>query len=86
MSLWGATIEAIATAWGVPLQEVLEASEISSSRADDPESKELPKVWKMKIDTIRNPRDGGASPTPRLKTGNTIPPGVTRAVPGIADE
>ena len=56
MSLWGAVIEAIAKAWGVPLQAVLESSEISSSRSDGLDSAEFPKKWVTKIDRIRNPR------------------------------
>ncbi len=56
MSLWGAVIEAIAKAWGVPLQEVLESSEISSKSSDGANGAEFPKVWTTKVDRIRNPR------------------------------
>ena len=35
MSLWGGTIEAIAQAWAVPLQDVLEASEIAEKGMEE---------------------------------------------------
>jgi hypothetical protein len=60
MSLWGAVIEAIAQAWGVPLQEVLEVSEISSKRSDGAHGQEVPEVWTTQIDRIRNPRFRGS--------------------------
>ncbi len=61
MSLWGAVIEAIAKAWGVPLQEVLEASDIASDRSGGGSIEGLMNVWKMKVDRIRNPRTKGSS-------------------------
>jgi hypothetical protein len=54
MSLWGATIEAIAAAWGVPLQAVLEASQIASSRSANTSLAKL--VMDIKVDIIRKPR------------------------------
>jgi len=68
MSPWGAAIEAIALAWGVPLQHVLEVSEISSSRFDDSGAEEPPKIIWDKIDRIRNPRGIGAS----VKTSQAV--------------
>ena len=55
-SLWGATMEAIALAWGVPLQGVLEASEIARETPGDTSSKDVREFMGMKVDKIRNPR------------------------------
>lgn len=56
MSLWGATIEAIALAWGVPLQEVLECSEIhENGREEMGTDAEGRKSFRLKSDCIRNP-------------------------------
>jgi hypothetical protein len=56
LSLWGATIEAIAQSWGAPLQAVLEASEIAADGMEhgvDPSGR----TWaKPKVDVIRKPR------------------------------
>jgi hypothetical protein len=58
MSLWGATIEAIAQAWGVPLQQVLEASDIASKRKVDTSAKDFETFMGAKVDIIRNPYGG----------------------------
>ncbi|MGO9462674.1 MAG: ATP-binding protein [Isosphaeraceae bacterium] len=59
MSLWGAAIEAIALAWGVPLQEVLEASEISPKREVNTSAADARQFLDLKVDIIRNPRATG---------------------------
>ena len=55
MSLWGATIEAIALAWRVPLQEVIEASNILGVGREESMSGDGRKTFKAMPDTIRNP-------------------------------
>jgi hypothetical protein len=56
MSLWGATIEAIAQAWGVPLQDVLEASEIAENGMEKWIGEDGSQYMKSKVDVIRKPR------------------------------
>jgi hypothetical protein len=56
MSLWDATIEAIAQSWGVPLQGVLEVSDIASERKADTSAKDFKTFMGAKVDIIRNPR------------------------------
>jgi len=51
MSLWGATIEAIATAWGCRLQAVLEASEIHTKGHEEVEDG----VHRILHDIVRKP-------------------------------
>jgi hypothetical protein len=58
MSLWGATIEAIARGWGVPLQEVLEASDIYVEPKRQDWSRAFAAFWESKPDLIRNPYSG----------------------------
>jgi hypothetical protein len=55
MSLWGATIEAIARAWKVPLSEVLEASDISD-HGDNFVDESGRLCFKPSADTIRKPQ------------------------------
>ena len=56
-SLWGATIEAIAKAWGVPLDAVLDASEFATR--DRPAMRDVGrhnnKPVKLDTDLIRHP-------------------------------
>jgi len=61
MSLWGATMEAIALAWGVSLQEVLGASEIGRETPGDTSSEDCRGSISMKVDKIRNPRGKDAA-------------------------
>lgn len=56
MSLWGATIEAIALAWAVPLQDVLEASEIAEKGMEESVGADGRRLAKPKVDVIRRPR------------------------------
>jgi hypothetical protein len=56
LSLWGAAIEAIARSWGVPLQEVLEVSEIASDGMDRIVDEQGRDCMRPKVDIIRNPR------------------------------
>jgi hypothetical protein len=56
MSLWGATIEAIAQAWAVPLQDVLEASEIAVKGMEEWVGDDGRHYAKPKVDVIRRPR------------------------------
>lgn len=58
-SCWGATMEAVARAWGVSLQRMLEASDISTIRqkfgaviGTDADGKE---VWNDHVDVLRRP-------------------------------
>jgi hypothetical protein len=50
-SSWGATIEAIALAWNVPLQKVLESSEIAENGMVEVETNS----FRSKVDIIRKP-------------------------------
>lgn len=59
MSLWGATIEAIAQGWGVPLQAVLEASEISDESMHDAGTIGGKPCLILNSDIIRKPRGTG---------------------------
>jgi hypothetical protein len=56
MSLWGATIEAIARAWAVPLQSVLEASEIAENGTEKTVEPDGRESVTFKVDVIRRPR------------------------------
>jgi hypothetical protein len=56
MSLWGGTIEAIAQAWAVPLQDVLEASEIAEEGMEEWIGADGRQHAKPKVDVIRRPR------------------------------
>lgn len=56
MSLWGATIEAISLAWRVPLQDVLEASDISSKPYKESVDADGRKWIKSACDVIRRPK------------------------------
>ncbi len=60
MSLWGAAIEAIARAWGVPLSEVLESSEILSDPEEHFVDERGRPCFKVRADIIRKPRGHGA--------------------------
>jgi hypothetical protein len=56
MSLWGATIEAIALSWGAQLQEVLVASEIASDGFERIEDDGHP-AFRLRVDLLRKPKD-----------------------------
>lgn len=55
MSLWGATIEAVAAAWRCRLQDVLEVSEIRSEQFEEIEE-DGRKLYRERPDILRKPR------------------------------